>query len=113
MSADNWMKCPKCIKCAEKSEMETMEKLGVSYGKIPEEQYLLLRNKLLGESEQVKDLDETFREDYELGTDEDGNFEISYLGQCTNDKCRFRFEYKYSEQVLKKENEVKDRAKSK
>lgn len=38
-----------------------------------------------------------FREDYELGVLRDGEFYISYRGQCVS--CGLQKQYKYSEQL--------------
>jgi len=90
MSADAWRVCPKCKKDLDK-------KLESSYGKVPEEEYI----KLL---EQKKDLQDesntaTLREDYEIYTDDDGLFSVSY--SCSCDKCGLKYEYEYTKRLIK------------
>ena len=84
MSADNWCPCPKCKKVAN-------DKLEISYGNVPEGEYLrLLENK-------SKTDENTLREDYEIWTDPEGKFTVSY--SCICSVCDFSFEYRYSKQV--------------
>lgn len=43
-----------------------------------------------------------FREDYEIGMEEDGEFWISYRGECGTRQvkgCGFKHEFKHKEQV--------------
>jgi hypothetical protein len=87
MSADNWTTCPNCKKLASK-------KIASSYGKVTEDEYLAI----LEDNKKVKD-ETTLREDYEILTDEDGFFYISYVCSCS--VCKFHYEYKYKKEVLK------------
>lgn len=89
MSADNWGVCPKCKRKASQ-EVES------SYGKVSEEQYLELINKRVRTNQE-----ETLREDYEIRTDKDGVFSVSYGCGCS--KCGFSYEYNFSLDVLNKQ----------
>lgn len=90
MSADNWAICPRCKADADTKQQQLAEKIATSYGKIPEAEYLELR--IQAESKPV--LSETLREDYELCTNADGTFEVSYSCSCS--RCGFRYSYGYS-----------------
>lgn len=93
MSADNWAICPKCNEIKNKEKDKLTEKAEDSYGKVPKEEFFRLRKK--ADSYIVPDC-ETFREDYEIGIDEDGRLYISYKGKCT--KCGFKKDFQYKEQ---------------
>ena len=86
MSADNWGICPKCKETAEKN-------IASAYGKVSEEEYLATLNK----RKEVEN-ETTLREDYEVGVDIDGEFSVSYSCHCS--KCGFKFEYKYSQELI-------------
>lgn len=89
MSADNWGICPKCnIKF--KEDQEKAEEL---YGKIPVEEY----KKMLSETKDPEDNTSTLREDYEVWTDKEGLFQVSY--RCSCEKCGFEFNYEYKEKL--------------
>lgn len=88
MSADNWGICPKCIRVKNKRIEE-------AYGKVPKIEY----ERML---EEIKKPDvRTLREDYEIYTDEDGFFSVSYYCQCSD--CGFCHRFKYSEQLTKED----------
>lgn len=94
MSANNWMECPKCKQEAETTQADVIEKVRAQYGKLPEQEY---RHAMIKAGESVK-LQKTFREDYEQGMDEEGEYSVSYSGHCG--KCGFSHEYTFSQQVL-------------
>ncbi len=85
MSADNWTTCPNCRQLAE-------TKVASSYGKVSEDEYLAI----LEAKKSIKN-EPTLREDYEMWTDEDGKFTVSYSCSCS--VCKFHFDYKYSQDV--------------
>jgi len=93
MSADNWMVCPKCNTAASKKRESKIQKAKSSYGKVSEDAY---RN-LIADAEKPSNLEETFREDYELGMKGDGSFFVSYSGYCTT--CGFEHTFKHEQQV--------------
>ena len=93
MGADNWATCPKCLKAAQDRKDKEIKKADDSYGKIPADAYLKLR-----EAAAVPVLiDQTFREDYEIGIDKEGGFYVSYSGSCA--KCGLKYSHKYTEQI--------------
>jgi len=89
MSANAWRVCPNCRKLSH-------DELTRSYGKIPQEEY----EKLLRVDNRHKYLIsyDNLREDYEIATNEDGEFFINYRCQCTI--CGFVFTYQHKEQVV-------------
>lgn len=89
MSANNWTQCPKCRQIKEAARK-------VLYGKVSEEEYLAVIQK-------PEDSEPTFREDYELGIDEDGLFEMRYSGGCR--VCGLQYSYRYAEQLTWKVND--------
>ena len=90
MSADNWGTCPKCNK-KYKSEKEKIEEL---YGKVPVEEYHKMLSKVKVELEVEES---TLREDFEVWTDKDGVFHVSYHCEC--EVCGLDFSYKHEEQI--------------
>ena len=93
MSADNWGICPKCKKLELQHKKQLEEDARKLYGKISPEDYL----QLLKEIPDKKALDETLREDYEIGVDSHGEFYISYGCHC--DKCGVKHSFNYKEQL--------------
>jgi hypothetical protein len=95
MSADNWTTCPKCKQTEQEKRDKQRSNLRKSYGKVDPLEY----EKLLTASKAEIALDDTLREDYEIGVDSDGCFDISYSCSCT--KCDFRYTFKHSDKVVK------------
>ncbi len=93
MSADNWAICPKCKRNDEAEMVKRWEKAKSAYGKIPPDEYLVLLQKA---NQPIKEV-ETLREDYELGIDSNGLFNISYSAHC--DKCGLKFTHNYKENI--------------
>ncbi len=93
MSADNWDKCPNCKAIADKVSAGLKEKAAKCYGRIPAEDYLELMHK----ADNPTQLEDTLREDYEVGVNNDGLFEVSYSCRC--DKCGFAYSFKESKKV--------------
>lgn len=91
MSADNWAVCPRCLKRAEAERDKLERKVQDAYGKLPKDEYLALVKKA---EQPQKPLDHTLREDYEQGTDEDGEYSVNYTCSCS--KCGYAAQYKYS-----------------
>jgi hypothetical protein len=87
MSADRWGVCPKC---RNNVKVELSEK----YGKIPSEEYIAIieRSKTMEETVNC-----TLREDYQIATDETGEFTIYY--GCSCEVCKFNFKYEYKKQL--------------
>ena len=95
MSADNWRVCPKCKVKHDKSIEASEKKLNASYGKVDANEFL--KAKMSHDELAAKKLDSTLREDYEIGTDEDGEFFVSYGCSCS--ACQWNYEYNHKAQV--------------
>lgn len=91
MSADNWAVCPRC----KKNEMNAISALDreveMSYGEIPIDDFLVLRNKAIDRRKALPDRVATFREDYEIYGAEDGAINISYSGSCKDCGLKLKF----------------------
>lgn len=96
MSADNWGTCPRCRKLAIAKRAARQEEIEQSYGKVPADQYRAMM-KEIAESEIAGELDDTLREDYEMGITAAGKFRVIYQGRC--EACGFTFAFKHEEQV--------------
>jgi len=97
MSADNWTYCPRCEVKAETDRIAFEEKVKKSYGKVSAEEYLRLTDQL----KNPKRLEQTLREDYELGTNE-GFFNVSYRAGCS--VCNFSFEFHEEKKIAPQNN---------
>lgn len=85
MSADRWDTCPKCVEDKEKAFLTLSKEVANSYGKIPVEDFDLLRAKL--DQERNKSHEETLREDYEFYRDS-YILHIDYQAECS--KCGWK-----------------------
>lgn len=94
MSADNWETCPKCKEKNDKSNAKRISVAEKKYGKIPSDKY----RALIKEAEKPIKLENTLREDYEMATDCDGLFYVSYSCRC--DECGFQHKFRFSEQLI-------------
>lgn len=100
MSADSWAICPKCraTRIAKRSAGLERARKDVSsgYGKVSPEEYAQLVHvwETLVRTPGVDE--ECFREDYSVGTHEDGIFSVIYNGECNI--CKFTVRFKHSEQ---------------
>lgn len=99
MSADAWSICPKCARKADEESRGKVQKAAEAYGKVEAREY----EKILKEARQPINLEETLRQDFEIWVDEDGKFTISFYAQCTETECDFKYQYKYEEQIMGKE----------
>lgn len=91
MSADNWALCPRCKWQSELEYRNRAQEVRDSYGKVAPEYYL----ETLKALETKPDLEPTFREDYELGVLDNGQFYVNYRGGCT--QCGLNKEFKHDE----------------
>lgn len=87
MSADNWAICPKCK--AEKDESD--EQVKNAYGVVPADEYMYLVEL------SKKKLENTLREDYEIGIYDGNEFYINYTGRCS--VCGFEKRFKHTEKL--------------
>lgn len=85
MSANNWRVCPRC----KRQKDEEQGKVEDMYGKVSAAQYA----QLLAESKKSPRLSESLREDWEIGTDTEGNFYVYY--GCSCDHCGFSHEFNH------------------
>lgn len=93
MSADNWDMCPQCKVNAEVKQSQLLVEAGKAYGTVSPEEYIGLA-KVAALPIQLED---TLREDYWQGMNEDGRYSCSY--RCSCSICGFSYEYKFTEQV--------------
>ena len=98
MSATNWGECPACLRRAHEAKAKQQQETAEAYGKIPVEEYLLMR----AESEKEVKIDDTLREDYCQGMTEAGKYYVHYRGECQNADCSFLHEFTHEEDVLAK-----------
>lgn len=97
MSADNWAICPKCN--PPKRLADERSKLESLYGKISLEDFQTRQAalQLKGSALQCEG-DSSLREDFHIGTSEQGVFEISYGCSCS--RCGFEFSFKHKEKII-------------
>jgi hypothetical protein len=93
VSANNWDVCPACKKKAEAARLKAMEDAAKAYGKVPPDEWKELSDR----ASKPVDLDETMREDYELGVDSKGVFGVSYSASCQ--ECAFVFRFKHEQKT--------------
>ena len=96
MSADNWTYCPQCKKNREVKRAAQKRRAEKSYGKVSPEEY----DRLLAAANDETELEDTLREDYELGVDDIGHFYVSYRASC--EQCDFAFTFKHDQVVTLK-----------
>ncbi len=93
MSADNWTQCPACVAKALKEYAAAKRKLDADYGKVPAEAFVARRDAL----KDPPKIEDTLREDYELGVCLNGEFYVSYSCLCS--ACNFAHTHEHSEQL--------------
>lgn len=93
MSADNWTKCPRCLNQCQEKRQEALAEAQSTYGKIPADEYAAK----LAEAEEIPEhMGDSLREDWEINTNETGEFFVSYSCRCA---CGFKFSYQHEEQI--------------
>lgn len=97
MSANNWAYCPKCSRDVESAIIQRRKKVDASYGKVSAAEY----SKLLEQLKVPLVLQQTLREDYELSTEKDGHFFITYTCSCS--VCKFTHSFRHESNVLTEE----------
>ena len=95
MSADNWAVCPRCKKVRATDLADIERRVAESYGTVPVEEFDAARDRLA--EAQAAPVERTFREDYEVGVEEDGEFYVIYRGGCR--ECGLTHEYRYTDQL--------------
>jgi Fe-S cluster biogenesis protein NfuA len=81
MSANNWAVCPRCARTRASELADRAEKVRAMYGTESLEEFDRARTELA--TDQVKPLDATFRENYEIYGAESGVVHITYGGGCS------------------------------
>lgn len=93
MGADNWTSCPKCMHDLERVAFAEIIRVQDLYGKVPVEEFDAARAALPSAPNPEATENQTFREDYELGTWGSPTFTVRYKGHC--DRCGLHFEFKH------------------
>ncbi len=94
MSADNWAICPVCKKNNDEANTNRIADAEAKYGKVSSFQY----RESAKEAERSIVLEESLREDFGIGINEDGEFYVTYRGHC--EVCGLDFKYNHAENVL-------------
>jgi hypothetical protein len=93
MSADRWSVCPTCGKTESAVRAERAAAIEAAYGIVPRAEWEAIVSHA---TDPIPD-DRTFREDWDIGVDEDGIVRISYAGYCA--RCGARCEFKHDHAV--------------
>ncbi len=93
MSADNWTVCPRCQYKIQQEQERLLARVQVSYGKVPEGDYLYLLKK----AKQAPVPENVLREDYNVGITDGGTFYVNYRCECT--RCGFTHAFKQEQQL--------------
>lgn len=100
MSANRWSICPKCRITNELTREGLRQMVAAQYGKIDPEEWIKARDA----ADKPVELEETFREDFQQGMTEDGEYIVSYSGRCI--ACSFAHKFSHNEQVFKVETNI-------
>lgn len=88
--------CPKCRALKERNKKELLAKTEKSYGKIPSDDYVKMREK----SREHVYLDDTLQQIYSIYLDkDDGDLTISFKCECST--CGFIFNHNKEINILK------------
>jgi len=93
MSADNWAICPQCKLNDDKAYEKSVLDVGKAYGTVTPEEFL----EMVENTKKRQELPTSFREDYDIGIDEEGFFIVNYRGHCT--ECECSYEHKFEQRV--------------
>ena len=92
MSADNWTQCPVCVKRYAAQAAKRIEAAQDMYGKATAAAFIAATE--AAERFASSGIDNSMREDYDIGMDDSGVFSVDYRCSCD---CGFRGSYKHSE----------------
>lgn len=95
MGADNYTICPKCKLQHEEEIKNKHAELYTGRDKMTLDEFRVAFDSIV--ELQRKDLENSFREDYEIGVFDGELFEINYRGSCNI--CKFKFDYKYNQPI--------------
>lgn len=106
MSADNWTICPRCKKERKELAEKHRKNFEEGYGKLSREEFIatmkainLISSKLKNSDDHdVEKIENTLREHYEMFTDKDGYFFVSYSCYC--EVCSFSYRFKHEEYLF-------------
>jgi hypothetical protein len=79
MSASAWARCPRCQSELDKKVTTEEARVAAAYGVVPPDEYERLRAEL---RRMPREVEPTFREDYEILGAETGVVTVSYGGGC-------------------------------
>ncbi len=91
MSAKNWRLCPACAAGAASHREKMISRAKGQYGIATPEEY----QALITEAEKPVELEETLREDYQIGMGLDREFYVTY--RCSCESCGFSYSFKREE----------------
>ena len=94
MSADSWTECPRCALVHAGKITKATALAEKSYGKVSSEEFFRRSAEARRVTNEV--LEETFREDYEIGL-VGHDFIVAYTGRCL--ACGLEFSYKHTEAI--------------
>lgn len=94
MSANNWRTCPKCRQVQEANRKARINDARNAYGKAPIEKFTAM----LDAANEQPELEESMRENYQLGVGSDGKFYVDYRASCEN--CDFEFSFKHDQDAM-------------
>lgn len=90
--ADNWTRCPQCNVNKILSREQKEKDIEANYGKVSRETYSQMVEDL--RTIPKKDIGNTLREDFEIGTGVGSIFKVSY--SCSCNECGFTFQFDHS-----------------
>lgn len=93
MSASNYTRCPKCKLRSEADFAKETDEAHKQYGVVTQTEYMTLLRALRG----PKEINETLREDWQLGTDDGGTFRVSYRSECG--ECGFAHSFRHEQRL--------------
>jgi len=93
MGANNWAICPRCKQRRLNSIAQKEREFKDAYGKVAPEKFFEMKSEL----DNLKDseYEVNMREDYEIYTDEDGEFFITYSCSCKTCGWGHKYQNKY------------------
>jgi predicted Zn-ribbon and HTH transcriptional regulator len=91
VGANNWRVCPNCKDKAILEQTRRLNEAESAYGTVSAEEYLKLRQA----AEKAIEIEDSLREDWEIGLREDGLFFVSYGASC--EECGFKFTFSKEE----------------
>lgn len=107
MSADQWAVCPRCLKGAGEWHAAVTIAAAVTlaaaiaaigYGVLSLAEFDRLRDEAAIPPDRLDF--RTFREDYQVGVTDEGEFYIDYRGSCSREGCELSVGYTHTEAVL-------------